>query len=153
MLRTSCAASLREAEACRPPYGRPGAGTRAALTRAHAPKVRGAPTQRSAWWGVAPCLHTVRAGRARGDCCPRGEAETGGRQVVSFLPVKGQGKDVMPLQMREMRLFAKGQVLEEEVVVKLVSALSLPLPPSPPTPPTKPGGALYGLDFTGAGLC
>jgi hypothetical protein len=59
----------------------------------------------------------------------------------------------MPLQMREMRLFAKGQVLEEEVVVKLVSSLSLSPPPSPrtPTPPTKPGGALYGLDFTGAG--
>ena len=56
----------------------------------------------------------------------------------------------MPLQLREMRLFAKGQVLEEEVVAKLVSSLTLSPPPSPPTPtpPTKPGGALYGLDFT-----
>jgi len=54
----------------------------------------------------------------------------------------------MPLQMREMRLLVKGRIsLQEEVGVKLVSS---PSPsPSPPTPPTKPGGALYGLAFTG----
>ena len=57
----------------------------------------------------------------------------------------------MPLHM-EMRLFAKGQVLEEEGVVKGgTSSPSLVPPPSTPTPPTKPGGALYGLDFTVSG--
>ena len=50
------------------------------------------------------------------------------QRVVSFLPAKGQGKDVMPLQLMEMRLFAKGQLVEEEGVVKAASSLSLPNP-------------------------
>ena len=55
-------------------------------------------------WGVPPCRHTVRflPGEARPggrDSCQRG-----GARVFSFLPVKGQGKDVMPLQLRELRL-------------------------------------------------
>ena len=33
----------------------------------------------------------------------RPDVETGGARLFSFLPVKGQA-DVMPLQMREMRL-------------------------------------------------
>ena len=72
--------------------------------------------------------------------------ETGGRQVVSFLPVKGRG-DVMPLQRMAMRLFVKGQVMQEEAGVKLVSPLAPSPSPPPQTPPTKPGRALYGLDF------
>ena len=44
---------------------------------------------------MATCLH-VRFLPAR-------DVETGARQVVSFLPAKGRG-DVMPLQLREMRL-------------------------------------------------
>ena len=51
----------------------------------------------------------------------------------------------MPLQLEEMRLLVKGRISMEEEVVKAVSS------PSTRTPPTKPGGALYGLAFTGDG--
>ena len=82
---------------------------------------------------MAPCLH-VRAGGARlFSFLPVRDVETGGRQVVSFLSVKGRG-DVMPLQL-EMRLFMKGRIsLEAEGVLKLVSSPS----PPPPTPQTRP---------------
>jgi hypothetical protein len=51
----------------------------------------------------------------------------------------------MPLPL-ELRLFVKGQLMEEE----LVKVLSSPSPPTR-TPTTKPCRALYGLDFTGDG--
>ena len=68
---------------------------------------------RRGWWGTHPedrgvgggplsthsPLPARRGTHGRGDSCQRG-----GARVFSFLPVKGQGKDVMPLQMREMRL-------------------------------------------------
>jgi hypothetical protein len=63
--------------------GTGGAGTR--WPRSYAPKVRGAPTQRSAWWGVAPCLH-VRAGRGRQRLLPARDVETGGRASSASCP-------------------------------------------------------------------
>ena len=113
-----------------------------AATRSHAPKVRGAlrcvgHPPLAEGWGVPPCLH-VRL--LPGEASP--DVETGGAPV-------------MPLQMREMRLFVTGQVLDEEEVVTLLSplALSPSLSPSPstPTPSAKPGRALYGLDFSAFG--
>ena len=62
-------------------------------------------------------------------------------RLFSFLPVKGRARE-MPLQLREMRLSVKGRIsLEEEVVVKRLSSLSLPLPlPHPQRPPQSPAG-------------
>ena len=94
---------------------------------------------------MAPCLH-VRAGRGRQSLLPARDVETGGARLFRFLPAKGQGKDVMPLQLMEMRLFVK---VKGQEVVKALSSLPLPPSPSPRTPTTKPGGALYGLDFAG----
>jgi hypothetical protein len=82
--------------------------------------------------------------------CPARQARTW-RQVAarlfSFLPAKGQGKDVLPLQLMEMRLFVKGRISMEQEAVKVSSSPSLSPSPPPRTPSTKPGRALYGLDF------
>jgi hypothetical protein len=84
---------------------------------------------------VATCLHV------RFRLLPARDVETGGRQVVSFLPVKGRG-DVMPLQVMELRLFVKGQVMGEEGVVTLVSS------PSPSSLPQRPQHAPPGGEKT-----
>ena len=120
MPRTRCAAPRRGPEDLDP------------LEEGVAPKVRGAPTPRRGGGGgpLSP-----RPGRTRTwSLLPARDVETGGR--ASSASCQRRGLCVMPLQVMEMRLFVKGQVLRRW---SRPCPLSRPLP-HPERQPQSPAG-------------